>query len=147
DINSVAFSPNGCRIVSCSEDRTIRLWDAEIGEQIGQPLRGHTSYVKSVSFSPDGYFIVSSSSDGTVRLWNSTSESLDLLPNLHSVIDGDGWLLTPDGKPLFWVPPQFRTGLVRHGVRIMGQCQRLEVDLSRSVYGEEWTRVTEARND
>jgi WD40 repeat protein len=66
---SVAFSPDGHRIVSGSSDNTVRLWDAETGQPIGQPLTGHTEAVNSVAFSPDGHRIVSASADKTVRLW------------------------------------------------------------------------------
>jgi len=33
----VAFSPDGKRVVTASEDETARLWDAETGKQIGEP--------------------------------------------------------------------------------------------------------------
>ncbi|KAL4080761.1 WD40-repeat-containing domain protein, partial [Scleroderma citrinum] len=74
DVTSVAFSPDGTRIVSGSFDRTVRIWDADRGVQIGNPrgvqigspLEGHTSYVTSVAFSPDGTRIVSGSFDRTV---------------------------------------------------------------------------------
>ena len=68
---SVAFSPDGTRIVSGSQDKTVRVWDTERGVQIGSPLQGHTSYVTSVAFSPDGTRLVSGSDDNTVRVWNS----------------------------------------------------------------------------
>ena len=38
---SVAFSPDGKRIVSGSADKTLRLWDAATGQPVGEPLRGH----------------------------------------------------------------------------------------------------------
>ena len=38
---SAAFSPDGKRIVTASEDKTARLWDAETGKPIGEPLKGH----------------------------------------------------------------------------------------------------------
>ncbi|KIM72106.1 hypothetical protein PILCRDRAFT_16443 [Piloderma croceum F 1598] len=63
---SVAFSPDGSRIVSGSFDITIRLWDAETGDAIGKPLEGHSSHVNSVAFSPDGSHIVSGSLDETI---------------------------------------------------------------------------------
>ena len=69
-VTSVAFSPDGTRIVSGSNDKTVRVWDAERGVQIGSPLQGHTHYVRAVAFSPDGTRIVSGSDDKTVRVWN-----------------------------------------------------------------------------
>ncbi|KIK38133.1 hypothetical protein CY34DRAFT_809670 [Suillus luteus UH-Slu-Lm8-n1] len=68
---SVSFSPDGTRIVTGSQDNTVRLWDAVTGEPVGGPLRGHTSAVTSVSFSPDGSHIVTCSHDETVRLWDA----------------------------------------------------------------------------
>ena len=43
-VTSVAFSPDGTRIVSGSADNTVRLWDAATGQPIGQPLTGHTRH-------------------------------------------------------------------------------------------------------
>ncbi|KIK21039.1 hypothetical protein PISMIDRAFT_681748 [Pisolithus microcarpus 441] len=68
---SVAFSPDGRRVVSGSSDMTVRIWDAERGVQIGSLLQGHTDWVWSVAFSPDGKRIVSGSRDWTVRVWDA----------------------------------------------------------------------------
>ncbi|HUL98473.1 MAG TPA: hypothetical protein VLU24_03370 [Mycobacterium sp.] len=37
-VNSVAFSPDGKRIVSGSAGKTVRVWHADTGQQIGPPL-------------------------------------------------------------------------------------------------------------
>lgn len=70
-VRSVAFSPDGSRIVSGSWDKTIRLWDAATGQQIGKPLIGHRDYVTSVAFSPDGTCLVSGSDDKSIRIWDT----------------------------------------------------------------------------
>lgn len=68
---AVAFGPNGNRIVTGSRDKTLQIWDAQTGEQIGEPLEGHAAGIFSVAYSPDGERIVSASDDGTLRLWNA----------------------------------------------------------------------------
>ena len=68
---AVAFSPDGHRIVSGSDDHTLRLWNADTGQPIGKPLTGHTDRVRAVAFSPDGHRIASASDDKTLRLWNA----------------------------------------------------------------------------
>ncbi|KZV59909.1 WD40 repeat-like protein [Peniophora sp. CONT] len=67
---SVAFSPDGKRIVSGSKDQTIRIWDTETGQTVASVIEGHGSYIRSVAFSPDGEHIISGSNDRTIRLWD-----------------------------------------------------------------------------
>ncbi len=69
---SVAFSPDGLRIVTASLDNTARLWDTATGKEL-RVLRGHKDWVTSVTFSPDGSRIASGARDKTVRLWDATS--------------------------------------------------------------------------
>ncbi|KAH9033801.1 hypothetical protein EDB85DRAFT_2274664, partial [Lactarius pseudohatsudake] len=68
---SVAYSPDGRRIVTGSLNHTIRIWDSRICIPLTEPLKGHTDVVTSVAYSPDGMHIISGSGDGTVRIWDS----------------------------------------------------------------------------
>jgi len=70
-VSCMRYSPNGCYIVSGSDDNTIRIWNAETGHAVGKPLEGHTRGVTSVAYSPDGRHIVSGSDDKTIRIWNA----------------------------------------------------------------------------
>ena len=70
-VNSVAFSPDGRRIVSGSQDGMVRLWDAATGAE-QQVLEGHASKVRTVSFSPDGS-LIASGSFMDIRLWDAAS--------------------------------------------------------------------------
>ncbi|KAJ7939390.1 WD40-repeat-containing domain protein, partial [Mycena leptocephala] len=76
-VSSVAFSPDGARIVSGSSDKTICVWDARTCEALMEPILGHTESVWSVAFSPDGARIASGSDDKTILVWDArTCEAL-----------------------------------------------------------------------
>jgi eukaryotic-like serine/threonine-protein kinase len=69
---AVAFSPDGKVVLTGSQDRTARLWDAATGEPVGVPLR-HEAGVLAVAFSPDGGAIGTGSWDKTARLWDAAT--------------------------------------------------------------------------
>ncbi|KAL4912441.1 hypothetical protein BDW62DRAFT_206493 [Aspergillus aurantiobrunneus] len=97
-VQSVAFSPDGQKIVSGSSDETIKLWDAQTGLAL-QTLEGHSHWVQSVAFSPDGQKIVSGSSDETIKLWDAqTGLALQTLKShSHSV---QSVAFSPDGQKI-----------------------------------------------
>src|SRR5882757_1531534 len=63
-----SYSPNGTHIATASRDRTVRIWDAETGAAVGNPLKGHSGWVRSVAYSPDGRHIISGSDDSSIRI-------------------------------------------------------------------------------
>ncbi|KAG8711758.1 hypothetical protein FRC08_015493 [Ceratobasidium sp. 394] len=70
-VYAAAFSPNGHRMATGSFDGMVRVWDAETGAALLEPIRGHSNWVQSVAFSHDSHRIVSGSFDKTVRVWDA----------------------------------------------------------------------------
>jgi WD40 repeat protein/serine/threonine protein kinase len=97
-VNSVSFSPDGCRLASAGKDKTVRVWDAATGQEL-LTLKGHTSQVYGVSFSPDGRRLASAGSDLTVRVWDAaTGQELLTLKGHTKTISGVSF--SPDGRRL-----------------------------------------------
>ncbi len=76
-VMSVAWSRDGNKIASASNDGTVKLWSSE-GKPL-QTLMGHKGQLYSVAWSPDGKTIASASQDKTVILWNLEDLQLDKL--------------------------------------------------------------------
>jgi len=62
--------PGGQRIITCSSDGSLRVWNLKTGKQIGEDWRDGDGPVWSIALSPDGKKVVSGSIDCAVRLWD-----------------------------------------------------------------------------
>ena len=68
-IFDATFSPDGRRLVTASEDKTARIWDATTGQEVASALH-HSDWVFSARFSPDARYVLTASRDHMVRLWD-----------------------------------------------------------------------------
>ncbi|KZP10330.1 WD40 repeat-like protein [Athelia psychrophila] len=86
-VNSVAFSPDGERVASGSNDRTIRIWDARTGKLVAGPFEGHTrSHVASCS------------NDKTIRIWDARTGKLVAGPFEGHTGQVNSVVLSPNGQ-------------------------------------------------
>jgi WD40 repeat protein/predicted Ser/Thr protein kinase len=101
---SMSYSPDGTRIVSGGNDKTVRVWNAVTGAGI-MTLHGHGDWpeqpwmspVSSVTFSPNGEYIVSGSYDYMVKICNAGTGAEMMTMRGHSYLVNDV-AFSPDGE-------------------------------------------------
>lgn len=153
---SAAFSPDDQRIVSASQDRTIRIWDARTdGLQVPiRTLYGHSDLVHTAVFSPDGTRILSASEDGTARIWDAgTGQQIGTLREadkraVNSAVYSPRGLLiltaSSDGTMRIW---DART---RRQVLALGQVRALNghyVPIHAAAFSPDGRRIVSAFDD
>jgi len=93
-VETVAFSPDGARLLTGGRDRTLRLWDAVTGDALAT-WEGHADEVEDAAFSADGARVASASQDGTVRVVDAaTGELVRALLQPEDAEDGPQELLS-----------------------------------------------------
>jgi WD40 repeat protein len=69
---SLAVERGGHLVASCGADRTARVWDLALGQQV-HVLQGMTAAVNDVAFTADGRALLGAGGDKSLRLWDMAS--------------------------------------------------------------------------
>ena len=97
-IRSLAWNPEGNRLVSLGIDGSVRVWDAVQGKPV-LSLKSVPTGLQVLSWSPDGRYITTGGDDGLVRLWDSESgDEVQRLQGHRQLVFDVAW--SPDGKKL-----------------------------------------------
>ncbi|MDX2098977.1 MAG: NB-ARC domain-containing protein [Leptolyngbyaceae cyanobacterium bins.59] len=93
----VKFCTDGQRLLSASQDGTIRVWDSKTGDCL-QVIKSSINWMLALDLSQDGQTLATGSDGKSVQLWNlETGHCIRTLPYESQV-----WSVafTPDGKSL-----------------------------------------------
>ncbi|WPB73808.1 TIR domain-containing protein [Archangium violaceum] len=95
-VNGCAVTPDGRRVVSVSDNRTLQVWELETGRAL-VTLGGHRHWVNGCAVTPDGRRAVSASRDTTLKVWElETGRELATLQGHTYWVNGCA--VTPDGR-------------------------------------------------
>jgi WD40 repeat protein len=67
-VSGIIHLPCGQRMMTCSWDGSLRIWDLQSGTQIGNDWRDGERDVNTMVLSLDGKKVASGNDDGAVRL-------------------------------------------------------------------------------
>ena len=118
------WTADGDNLLTCSPDKTLRLWDATTGESV-KCMKGHQSFVNACSVAPKGKpLCVSGSDDGTAKRISAPEGAINF--NMGTLVGSyasvarmlDECATVPATKGIMLTFDDFLIGLEQFGERI-----------------------------
>lgn len=97
-VTTIAISKDCKRLVSGSEDKTIKIWNLQTGHLV-KTLEGHIGKINCLAISPDNHIIASASNDKTVKIWDLKRGTLLRTLEGHSKVVR-AVTISPDSKTI-----------------------------------------------
>jgi WD40 repeat protein len=143
-IEHILYLPShgGQRIITCSRDASLRVWDLECGTQVGKEWEDNDAGVFAIALSPDGETVVSGSQDGTVKLWNTdTGKVIKKWMGHTERVESVCW--SPDGERVVSRSEDdtFRVWDVKSGETIIGPINAKNAHRGRVCYSPDATMI------
>jgi WD40 repeat protein len=127
------------KIAASGTDGSIRIWDADSGQLLYEPLCGSFSSISCLALSSNGRHLIAGLPDGTLRLWTpeksqrqATSEFTD-----KCTLQED-WIQDMNGRPILWVPSAYQKALLWPSNNPLACTESISLDFSRHVGGTGW---------
>ena len=97
-VKGVVCLPDGQRMITCSSDGSLRLWNVESGKQIGDNWTDEDNVgVPTMALSPNSKTVASGSYDGKMKLWDvETGKVIARWTKHSSVVRSVCW--SPNGE-------------------------------------------------
>ena len=113
---AVAFHPDGLRIATAAEDRTVRMWSAVDGKPIAWRLPVDM-VIEHLAFSPDGSRLLTAGQDKLVRVWDvDPPRAISPTLSYRQSTDTERYAFNQDSWPKF--APDGRAVLSSDGKRL-----------------------------
>lgn len=98
NVRSLVWSPDGRRLATASFDKTVKVWNASTGEELGT-LAYHQDQALDLAWSPDGALLAIASLEGVAKVWdfNTGSEWRSILGHQAPILSV-AW--SPEGRRL-----------------------------------------------
>ncbi|KAF9221841.1 WD40 repeat-like protein [Gyrodon lividus] len=95
-VYGTVYLPGGERLATCSEDKTVRIWNVENGEQVGMSME-HDGWLEALAVTRDGKRLLSVGEGKRLRVWDVETHQLveewtDCETLVHSLA------MSPDGE-------------------------------------------------
>ncbi len=111
-VGNISWSPDGRRIASVSNDKTVQVWDSLTGKR-SFIYRNRNAAINCVSWSPDSRRIVFGSNDKTLQVWDVISRSPITTYQGHT-----GYIIAAAWSPASPDGTRIASGGVDHTVQI-----------------------------